>query len=86
MNIIIIISHLLYDDIKIKCYFLALPRPYSSAKLIKNILKIVENHHLNALKVSLKVVGEKSLLTAKSYYNLGQLYIIQENFMVIIIL
>lgn len=49
------------------------------------MLKEAEDLHSKALDVSLKAVGEKALLTAKSYCNLGRLYQSQEKYMVIFI-
>lgn len=48
-----------------------------------SMLDEAEALHLKALEVSLKAVGEKALLTAKSYCNLGRLYQSQDKFMVI---
>lgn len=49
----------------------------------KDMLYEAEVLHLKALEVSLKAVGEKALLTAKSYCNLGRLYQSQEKYEVI---
>jgi hypothetical protein len=53
-------------------------------KIKKDMLNEAEVLHLKALEVSLNAVGEKALLTAKSYCNLGRLYQSQEKYMVII--
>lgn len=58
---------------------------FSILNLIKNLLQEVEDLNLKALEVSLKVVGEKSLLTAKAYYCLGRIYNIRKKYTVIII-
>jgi len=47
------------------------------------MLNEAEALHLKALDVSLKAVGVKALLTAKSYCNLGRLYQSQEKYEVI---
>lgn len=52
-------------------------------KIKKDMLNEAEALHLKALEVSLNAVGEKALLTAKSYCNLGRLYQSQEKYMVI---
>lgn len=60
---------------------------------MKRMLKKMKKHMLNearilqenALRVSLNAVGEKALVTAKSYCNLGRLYQSQEKYKVIII-
>lgn len=49
-------------------------------KTHKNMLDEAEVLHSKALEVSLQVVGEKALLTAKSYCNLGRLYQSQEKY------
>lgn len=51
-------------------------------KTHKNMLDEAEVLHSKALEVSLQVVGEKALLTAKSYCNLGRLYQSQEKYAV----
>lgn len=51
----------------------------------KDMLNEAETLHLKALDVSLNAVGEKALLTAKSYCNLGRLYQSQEKYTVILI-
>lgn len=48
------------------------------------MLTEAETLHSKALDVSLNVVGEKALLTAKSYCNLGRLYQSQGKFSVIL--
>lgn len=52
-------------------------------KMKINMLKEAEAFHLKSLEVSLKAVGEKALLTAKAYCNLGRLYQSQEKYTVI---
>lgn len=47
------------------------------------MLNKAEGLQLKAFYVSLKAVGEKALLTAKSYCNLGRLYQSQEKYTVI---
>lgn len=54
-------------------------------KMKKNMLIEAEELHSKALEVSLNAVGEKALLTAKSYCNLGRLYQSQEKYTVIFI-
>lgn len=48
----------------------------------ESMLQEAEDLHLKALEVSLQVVGEKALLTAKSYCNLGRLYQSREKYAV----
>lgn len=43
-------------------------------KMKEDMLNEAENLHLKALELSLKVIGEKALFTAKSFCNLGRLY------------
>ncbi|KAL5242886.1 hypothetical protein ACI65C_010296 [Semiaphis heraclei] len=49
-------------------------------RMKRNMLNEAEALHLKALDVSLKAVGVKALLTAKSYCNLGRLYQSQEKY------
>lgn len=53
-------------------------------RMKRNMLNEAEKLQLKALNVSLKAVGEKALLTAKSFCNLGRLYQSQEKYMVLI--
>lgn len=47
------------------------------------MLKEAEKLHLKALDISKNLIGEKSLLTAKAYCNLGRLYQTQQRHLVI---
>lgn len=39
--------------------------------------------HFQALEMALKIVGEKSLITAKAYCNLGRIYLNETDYVVI---
>lgn len=52
-------------------------------KMKKHMLNEARILQENALRVSLNVVGEEALVTAKSYCNLGRLYQSQEKYKVI---
>lgn len=61
--------------------------PEQIKRTIKKTKKIMlheaKNLQENALKVTLKTVGEGALVTAKSYCNLGRLYQSQQKYKVI---
>jgi len=52
----------------------------------KKLLIQAENIHSNALEITLKTVGVKTLLSAKSFSNLGQIYQSQKKYEVMFIL
>lgn len=83
-NMLIVLARQIATQIlPIRIYKIIDPKKVYQTNPILSEAKIA---HFKVLEMALKIVGEKSMLTAKAYCNLGKLYLTETNYVVIYIL